>query len=116
LNIVNLMFNRIRILTCLLFFLYLPTISYGFPITFTWDANSPVEEITSYVPYIDGVPSAAVTGTSVSLDIPQGVHVFTVTARNVLGESPKSVAVRIPAPPSAPTNVRVSVVVTVNVP
>lgn len=83
-----------------------------------WDANPATQNVTSYHVY-ERTPTGNVTvATSTSTNatitsVTQGVHTYVVTASNIWGESAPSNPVSTPGGPSAPVNVRVTIVITV---
>jgi hypothetical protein len=79
-----------------------------------WDANPPNEQVTNYKIYekigqnftLVGTVDGKTTTYSLA-GVPEGQHIYAVSAVNITGESSKSTETILPATPSVPVNPRV---------
>ena len=81
-------------------------------VTLQWGAVSGAD---GYYVYTDGAKGPPITGTTGTVTVPAGAHSFYVTAFNGWGESGPSNTVTTPPLMTAPTNVRVTVFVDVQI-
>jgi len=82
----------------------------------TWNPNDPVEGVTGYNVYQDGVLAGNSTTADFTVqNVTPGAHKYEVAAVNIWGEGPKSDPVSTPNVPSKVVGVQIAINVSVNV-
>ena len=116
--------NRI-VLLCALLLLAAPLLAQTPQVRFQWDPNPPTDNVTGYALYertgtnyaklADIQPSActATECTYALAGVTPGVHYYVVSAANSWGESGYSNEVATPGAATVPTNVRITITITI---
>ena len=103
----------------------LPAVAQTPTVNFAWDPNPPADQVTKYTLYervgtaynkLADIQPSACTATECAYTlagVTPGVHYYVLTAANTWGESGYSNEVATPGAATVPTNVRITITITI---